>query len=329
MGKGVVWMRGPVVVTAGGEGTWVLDVHYALLRRIDVYLLDGQSIISHATLGDGQPFAARPMKGRSHAVALDFTPGRSTEILLRLDTPGGKIVPMRLSRLASFHYRALGEQLLQGALGALGLCLLLFSLMQWVTLREHLYLKYALLVFCSTTFSLHFFGIGAMYLWTDQAWPIGHLAGVTALLAAAATALFVEQALAGDLTRWLRRGLLRVGGLHLLLTAAYGTDLIDIQTVALFMSTTGLAPALMGLPGAIAKARRGDSVGAWVMIAWLGYFVASAILVGVVTGRTGVNFWTLHSFQIGATLDMLVFMRIALLLTAARHGETQRTAQES
>ena len=328
MAKEVVWMRVPVAVARGGEGTWVLDIDYALLRRIDVYLLDGDKVIRHAVLGDGQPFAMRPMRGRSHAVPLDFAAGSTPGLLLRLDTPGGKIVPMHLSPLASFHYRALGEQLLQGALGALGLCLLLFSLMQWVSLREHLYLKYALLVFCSTTFSLHFFGIGAMYLWTDVAWAQAHLAGVTALLAAAATALFVEEALAGELKRWLRRGLLGVAALHLLLTVVYSVDLIDIQTVALFMSTTGLAPALMGLPGAIAKARRGDSVGWWFMIAWLGYFVASAILVGVVTGRTGVNFWTLHSFQIGATLDMLVFMRIALLRTATRHREAQRAAQE-
>jgi hypothetical protein len=43
------------------------------------------------------------------------------------------------------------------------------------------------------------------------------------------------------------------------------------------MSTTGLAPALMGMPGAIAKARRGDRVGIWFRIAWTGYFISSAI----------------------------------------------------
>ncbi len=328
MAKEAVWMRVPVVVSRGGEGTWVLDVDYALLRRIDVYLLEGDRVVRHATLGDGQPFAMRPMRGRSQAAPLDFAAGSSLELLLRLDTPGGKIVPMTLSRLAAFHYRALGEQLLQGALGMLGLCLLLFSLMQWVTLRENLYLKYALLVFCSTTFSLHLFGIGAMYLWTDLTWAQAHLAGVTSLLAASATALFVEEALGGELKRWLRQGLLGVAALHILLTFAYSLDLIDIQTVAVFMSTTGLAPALMGLPGAIAKARRGDSVGAWFIAAWAGYFIASAILVGVVTGRIGVNFWTMHSFQLGATLDMLVFMRIALLRTATRHREAQRAAEE-
>ena len=134
--------------------------------------------------------------------------------------------------------------------------LLLYSVVQWATLREALYLKYALLVLCSATFSAHFFGIGEMYLWTDREWTARHLAGVTALMAAAATALFVEDALAGDLRRWLRLGLRAVAGLHVLASIAHGMDLIDVQTVTLLMTTTGLAPALMGVPRALAKARR-------------------------------------------------------------------------
>ena len=328
MDKEVVWLRMPISVAPGGGGLWILDIDYALLRHVDVHVVLDGKLAKQASLGDDGGFASRPMKGRSHALALELPDGASGEIFLRIDTPGAKIVPLTMSRLASFHERALGEQLLQGAFACLGAFLLLFSLGQWLSLREQLYLKYILLVLCSVTFSVHFFGIGEMYLWTDFTWAQRHLAGITALMAAAATALFVEDALASDLRPWLRTGLRAVAIIHVLATLAYGTDVIDIQTVAVLMSTTGLAPALMGLPGAIAKARRGDTVGAWFMAAWLGYFVASAIMVGVVRGRIGANFWTLHSFQIGTTLDMLVFLRIALLRTASRHHDAQRAARE-
>jgi class 3 adenylate cyclase len=323
MDKEVVWLRVPVSVANGGDGAWVLDIDYALLPRIDVYSVRDGKVVQQARLGDNQPFSARPLQGRTHAVPLDFSTG-ANEVLLRVDTRGAKILPLTLSRLSSFHAHALHEQLLQGALGGLAIALLLYSLAQWASLREGLYLKYALLVLCSAMFSAHFFGIGEMYLWTDHEWPQRHLAGITALLASAATALFVEDALAGDLNKWLRHALRAVAALHVAAALAHGVDLIDIQTVALLMSTTGLAPGLMGLPGALAKARRGDSVGGWFMAAWFGYFVASAIMVGVVRGRIGVNFWTLHSFQIGATLDMVIFMRIAVLRTAMRLLERRR-----
>jgi diguanylate cyclase (GGDEF)-like protein len=328
MEKEVAWLRVPLAIGAGGEGPWILDIDYALLQRVDVYLVRDARVVEHEILGSAQPYASQPLPGRSHAAALELPAGGEAELLLRVDTLGAKILPLTLSRMPAFHARALGEQLLQGALGCLGVFLLLFSLAQWVHLRESLYLKYALLVLCSTTFSLHFFGIGEMYLWTDRDWTGRHLAGVTSLMAAAATALFIEDVLAPDLNRWLRGGLRAVAAVNVLATVAHGFDLMDIQTVAIFMSTTGLVPALMGLPGALARARRGDSVGVWFMVAWVGYFIASAILVGVVRGRIGADFWTLHSFQIGATLDMLIFMRIALLRTAARHGEAQRAAAE-
>lgn len=327
MDKEVVWLRVPVVASAGGEGLWVLDFDYALLQRLDIYHVDDGKAVRKAVLGNTQPFSSRPLQGRSHAVPLDFAAGAS-EVLVRVDTRGAKILPVSLSRLPPFHAQALREQILQGALTCLGIFLLIYSLAQWAHLREHLYIKYALLVVCSVTFSVHFFGIGEMYAWTDNPWFENHMAGVTSLLAAAATALFVEDALARDLNRWLRRALRGVAALHLVAAIAHGFDVIDIQTVAILMTTTGLAPALMGLPGALAKARRGDSVGAWFIAAWLGYFIASAVMVGVVRGRIDANFWTLHSFQIGATFDMLVFMRIAVLRTATRHLEAQRAALE-
>jgi len=327
MDKEIVWLRVPVAISAAGAGTWVLDFDYALLQRVDVYHVTGRKVVRQVVLGDLQPFDSRPLQGRSHAVPLEFAPG-SSELLLRVDTRGAKILPVSLSRLPSFHARALQEQLLQGALASLGIFLLIYSLAQWAHLREYLYAKYALLVACSVMFSVHFFGIGEMYLWTDNAWFQRHMAGITSLLAAAATALFVEDALAGDLNRWLRKALRGVAALHLVAAIGHGVDLLDIQAVAILMTTTGLAPALMGLPGALAKARRGDSVGVWFLAAWLGYFVASAVMVGVVRGRIDATFWTLHSFQIGATFDMLVFMRIAVLRTAARHRDAQRAALE-
>jgi class 3 adenylate cyclase len=94
--------------------------------------------------------------------------------------------------------------------------------------------------------------------------------------------------------------------------------------VGIIMSTTGIAPSLLGLPGAIRRLRDGDSIGGWFIVAWIGYFVASATLIGVVRGYVPANDWTMHSFQIGATLDMLVFMYIAMRQTAMRLREQRR-----
>jgi hypothetical protein len=264
-------------------------------------MLANGKVAHHFLLGDDQPAKTRPLPGRSHAAQLEFGAGSSVEIVMRISKVGAKILPLSLARLPVYLSHALDEHLLQGAFICLGIFLLLYSLTQWFYLRDNLFLTYALLVVCSVMFSVHFFGIGQMYLWTNTQWPQNHMAGVTSLMAAAATALFVVDAMGTDLHPWLRKALYAVAALHVGLTLVYSVGLMDIQAVSIFMSTTGLAPALMGMPGAIAKARRGDRVGIWFLIAWTGYFISSAILVGVVTGRLGATYWSLHSFQLGST----------------------------
>ena len=151
----------------------------------------------------------------------------------------------------------------------------------------------------------------------------------SAFVAAAGSFLFVEQALAGpDTKRWFTWLMKGGAALTLFFALCFSLDLINTHQVTAIVGTLGLAPSLLGLPGAIKRARRGDSVGYYLLVAWAVYFASTAILIEVIKGRLGVNFWTLHSFQFGATLDMLLFMRVLGLRTKALQSEVQRTARE-
>ena len=330
----VVWLYAPVLVptqagsVAEPHAHWILDFDYTLLNRIDVYASVDGRVVQHAVLGNIQPNAQRPIDSRSHAVPLQLQPGATHALFLRVETAGAMILPVTLSKLSAFHSHALAEQILQGLLTSLGLCLLLYSLLQWASLREHLYIKYSLLIVGSVLFSVHFFGIGEMYLWTDNAWVEKHMAGISALIASCGTALFIEDVLGRDMGRRLRLATKLLAAALAVAAFAHAFDLIDIRGVSLVMSTLGVMPSLMGIPGALARMRRGDSVGTYFLLAWVGYFIASTIMVGVVMGKIGVNFWTMHAFQLGATFDMLIFMRITALRSTALHIAAQRASAE-
>lgn len=311
----IVWLRAPITVSTLSDGEWILDIDYALLNRVDIYLARGSEVIQHAELGNTQSSTRRPLISRSHALPLKLQPGTSYELLLRVETIGAMILPISLSKPAAFYASAQNEQMLQGMLTSLGLFLLLYSLLQWAGVREYQYLKYALLITSSTLFSIHYFGIGELYLWTGNEWIGRHFAGITSLFAACGTALFIEDVLRPDMSITLRCAMKILASVLAFFAVMHGMDLMDIQGVSIVMSSLGLLPALMGMPGAIARMRRGDAVGAYFLLAWTGYFVSSAILVGVVKGAVGVNFWTMHSFQFGAAFDMLIFMHIAVLGT--------------
>ena len=56
--------------------------------------------------------------------------------------------------------------------------------------------------------------------------------------------------------------------------------------------------------------------------------LGTAAIIGGINGALPVNFWTLHAFQISATLDMLLFMRVLGLRTKELHTKVQHANQQ-
>jgi len=325
----VTWLHIPLTVSEGSDGEWVFDVDYPPLQRIDLYIRSGNDLVKRATLGSLQAAGERPMASRSHAMALPLAPGKSYDVYLRVETLGAMVLPITFSKPTAFHASALKEQTLQGLLSGLALTLLVSSLAQWVTLREHLFGKYALLISGSLLFTWLQFGIGMQYVWPGNVWMETHAGGLSALVAATGSFLFIEQALAGpDMKSWLSKAMKGGAVLTIAVAICYALDWISVQTVTAVVSTLGLAPALLGMPGAITRARRGETVGLYFLLAWAMYFVTTAVLIETLKGRLPVNFWTLHSFQFGATFDMLVFMRILSLRTKALQSAMRLATRE-
>ena len=318
MRSDAVWLRIPFTVAKSSDGQWILDLNHADLNQIGVYLTTGGYVTQQATLGSLLPYAQRPLQSRSHAITLNVLPGLTYELLIRVQTKGAMILPIAFHKPAAMLSKAVDEQMLQGVLTGLALCLLVYSVAQWLSLRDPLFIHYALLTSGSLLFSLHLFGVGRQYLWSDSLWHEVHVAGLAALLATCGSFLFIGHALAGHIpgSRFLR--FMRGGAvLCVLIAIAYGLGVISTRAIAAIVSILGLVPALMGIPGAARRAIRGDGVGTSLLLAWLIYFVATATVIGVINGLVPVNFWTLHSFQFGATLDMLLFMRVLGLRTKA------------
>lgn len=327
-----VWLRVPLALAPAASGRWVLDIDYAPLNRIDVTLAAGGRIVQQATLGNQLPYSQRPMQSRSHAVELLLEPGEQYDLLLRVQAQGAMVLPITLNTPAAHMGRALHEQMLQGVLTGLALCLLVYSLAQWVSLRDVLFIQYALLISGSLLFSLQFFGVGAQYLWANNLWMERHASGLSALMATCGSFLFIGQALAAGDPHNRRMRTMRWGAAGTaLLAVAFALDAFDTRALTAIVSILGLVPALMGIPGALVRMRQGDAVGRTLLLAWLVYFTATATVIGVIRGWVPVNFWTLHSFQFGATLDMLLFMRVLGLRSKALRvaAETARTERDT
>ncbi len=324
-----VWLRIPLAVAQAPGHPWIVNIDYPVLNEVDFYLAQDGAVVQKALLGNLRPFSERPLRGRTHSMMLELQPGQPYELLVRVRTGGAMILPMTISKAPVLLPLALREQMLQGVLAGLALCLLGYSLVQWWSQRDPLFLYYAMLVAGSAGFSLQFFGIGSQFLWRNNLWMEVHAAVIAGLLALAGSFLFMGYALVrgNPGSRFLRA---MQGGAVLcaLVCAAFLVDLIDTRMATAFLSVFGPLPSLMSLPLALKRVRQGDTVSTTLLLAWLAYFAAATVMVGLVQGWAPLSFWTLHSFQIGATVDMLLFLRVLGLRSQALRDATDDALRE-
>ena len=316
--RDVLWLRIPFAVPAGSVGHWIMDIDYAVLNRVEMFLTVDGHVRQHGLAGNLQPADAAARSTRTPALLLDLVPGARHELYLRIENTGAMILPIRFSQPSVFYHDAVGEQMLQGLLAGLSLCLLLYGLAQWFNLREPLFAKFALLVAGTSLFSAEFFGLGSQYFWGNHAWLNIHAGGLFALMSSCGAYLFVGQALARPGMDRIFSRLMNAGAALCVVAAlAYASDLIGVDMLVAIVSTLGIMPMLLGLPGAFMRARRGDRVGIYFLVGWSISFSSSLVLSQTINGALPANFWTMHALQFGNAIDMLIFMRILGLRTKA------------
>ncbi len=322
--KTAMWLHIPLITQEKLRTPWMVDLGYSSLRA-DIYLASGGQIVQQSRSDEPEQ---RQLASRTPAMAFDLHPGQAYDLLIRVQATGPLILPITLGEMPTQMHQALREQMLQGLLNGLAFFLLVYSLIQWVTQRERLFAFYALVVLGSAGFSLQFFGIGDQFLWPGNLWMSRHGGLIAGLTALAGSFLFLGEALSDDARSRYARAM-RAGAA---VTAAVCVGLVlgwvSVPAAIAFMSLAGALPSALSVPAALRRVRQKDPIGATLLVAWLAYGAAAAIMVCLVQGWVPANFWTLHAFQIGATLDMLLFLRVMGLRAQAMRLQAQEAMRE-
>ncbi len=327
-----VWLRMVLrapVVPAGTSVTWTVNIDYPLLHEIDVYLVHQSAVLQQAALGNLQPVEGRALRWRTPALDLALVPGAEHELFIRLRTGGGMIAPIHIGDKQQLHSAGLREQMVQGLFAGLACCLVVYSLAQWITLRQRLFGYYALLVTGSAGFSLQFFGVGGQFLWPGNLWMEQHIGVLLSSMAATASFLFM-----GHVLQQLQPGsrILRLMRGGACVTAACGLafllDILSTRGAMMVLSVLGPLPSIISVPAALRLMARRDPLGGTLLTAW-GIYLLGAVALGLlVQGRLPANGWTMHLFQISSAIDMLLFMRMLGLRTAELRLEATRVQRE-
>jgi diguanylate cyclase len=309
-----VWLRVPLHVPRTEFGRWVLDIDYAALDRIDVYVVTDGVPTQHHVLGDQLAFHLRPLPSNSHAVALALERGVEQDLLLRVHTTSTMIVPMRLVADVRFHAEKARVQMAQGLLAGIGLCLFVYAIVHAWTLRSAMFVYYALALAASSLFFFAFYGLAAQHLWPHSVWLSSNAAPVLVLLAIVGGMRFIGSALqVRELSLGLHRAQSLVWMAALASALGFVVGLLDYRMAQVAGTVLGVLCMCVTLPAALMRARRGDRA-AWVVtVGWAVYSVGAFTIALLLRGKVPFNVWTDHALQAGSTFEMLTWLVVLSL----------------
>lgn len=161
----VYWARVTLPQRPPGEGRYLLELDYAVLDRVDAWLMHNGTVVGKYRLGDGLPYHERPVDLPQLVFPAHLSAEGETELVMRVATSSSMQLPLHL-----WEATALGEHSFENALinalfyGAMGV-MVLYNLLLFLLLRERAYLYYVAYVLSMLLLVAGIQGVTFKVLW--------------------------------------------------------------------------------------------------------------------------------------------------------------------
>ena len=309
--------------------TWVLELAYPPMDNIDLYLADasGNYRLAERT-GDALPFDSRQIKENNYLFELNFSPGQSQTVYLRVASQGSVQAPLTLWSAQAYLEEQPVRIYILGLIYGVLLGMLVYNLFIYLSVRDTSYLYYIFYIASFGLYQLSVNGAAVQYFWPNNPWwanaSTPFLIGSAALFGCQFARTFLHTA---THSRWLDRALMLLMAVGVLvmvlaLTTSYAVSL---------RLATGLALAFIVTiftAGVVAWVR-GLRVARYFVIAWSAFLLGGLVNTLMVLGYLPNVFLTMYASQIGSAIEVgLLSLALADRINAMRDLQA-RTLQES
>ncbi|NWE47358.1 hybrid sensor histidine kinase/response regulator [Pseudomonas gingeri] len=304
--------------------TWLLEMAYPPMDHIDLYLPDasGEYRLAQRT-GDELPFASRPIRQNNYLFELDFAPGESKTVYLRLQTEGSVQAPLSLWSSQAYLEEQPVRLYVLGLIYGVLLGMLVYNLFIYLSVRDTSYLYYIFYIASFGFYQLSVNGAAVQYFWPNNPWwanaATPFLIGSAGFFGCQFSRSFLHTAAH---SRWLDR--------LLLLLMAFGAVVMALSLMTSYALALRLATALALaftvtiFYAGISAWYCGQRVARYFIIAWSAFLLGGLVNTLMVLGYLPNMFLTMYASQIGSALEVgLLSLALADRINAMREQQAQ------
>lgn len=313
------WLRLNLVNSSGEQLERFLELSYAVLDYVDVYVYSGDQLLRSYQLGDRYPFFNRVVEHRFFVVPLTWNPGQQLDIYYRIRSSTAIQAPLVLKSDSEFHSTEIITHLAQGLYYGAMLIIAVYNLLIFFTLWDRSYLYYVLFVLSLPLFLASISGQAFHFLWPGSVGWNDHAIPFFLGLAFASSALFARRFLAvKSWSRWL------YSGLTLIAVAATGCALMSFfvpyRITIHLLVPLGLFACLFEIGVGVLALNKNIYIARYYLVAWLTFLCGGVLLALNKLNILPANFITEYGIQFGSVLEA-VLLSLAL---AARISEERK-----
>lgn len=283
----------------------LIEVGYAALDYVDIYVLDQGRITQSFQLGDKYPYDRRPIDHRFPIAPLNFAPGQTLDVYLRVQTSGALQVPLTLWEYTRFHSADFVSTMVQGIYFGGVSTIALYNLLIFLVLRDRNYLFYVVFIVSTMLAMAAQQGLAFRFLWPEATrWndlAILFFTSCTGVFAILFTLRFLRvQSFAPALARVLQVVML-LGVVMMALCFVLDYRVNAILTLVNLIAAVSLAV----VTGIIALIKRVPSAQIY-LLAWTILLVGAGVISLSRLGMVQVNVVTEYAVQLGSLLEAIL-----------------------
>lgn len=296
----------------------LLEIAYAALDAVDVFVLDNGVLIQTLKMGDKLPYAQRPIDHRYFIAPITWQPKQTLDIYLRVHSNGTVQAPLTLWNYSRFYSVDNINTTLEGIYFGGMAAIALYNLLIYFVLRDRNYLLYVGFMTCTGMAMAAQSGLAFRFLWPNAThWndlAIISFTTATAGFASLFTLQFLQmKSLSPLLARWLLSVAVVSGVLMALcFVAPYRlmaiTILVNLIFAVVVAAVAGIYALLRGVPSARIY-----------IVAWSILLVGATVAALLRLGLVPVNVFTEYSVQFGSLVECIL-----LSLALANRINTER-----
>lgn len=319
------WLKVPVLNRSSDAINLVAELGYPQLDDVVFYVFSGNTLERELKTGDTRPFYPRDVDHPNMLLRFQLAPGEEKTLFIRVATEGTMVLPLSIWHEHQFFEAIATEQKLHFLFYGCLTVIVLMNLAVFLTLREKLYLYYALAVFGYLVFFAAIRGFTFQHLYPAAPYLHAHVLALSMPFLAMFSILFCMDFLkvrSHSPRLWKALVAMLTFEIVAFLLFPFISYNAAIQTASL--SAFAFFSLLM-IAGPVSWAS-GIRAGAFFTLAWTPLTVGVVATAGRALGLLPENFFTEYGMQIGSGLEAFI-LTLALADRLYREREEKITAQ--